>query len=65
MRSSTHSVLVLVGLSFSSWAQQADVTSIRLLAEKLHAAYAAKDLEALVSLWSDRSPEKASQREAA
>jgi hypothetical protein len=44
--------------------QQADVTSIRLLSEKLHAAYSARDLDTIDALWSDRSQQKTTQREA-
>jgi CHAT domain-containing protein len=45
--------------------QQAELTSVRLIAERLHAAYANKDLEGVVSLWNDQSPQKAAQVEAA
>jgi CHAT domain-containing protein len=51
-------------LSCTCAAQSAEQTSIRLLAEKLRGAYAARDLDAVLSLWSDQSPQKAAQREA-
>lgn len=65
MRDGVRRVCVFFFLSLACGAQQADLTSIRLTAEKFHNAYAAKDLDAVVSLWSDASPQKASQIEEA
>ena len=54
----------IIFLCLACRGQQADVTTIRLLAEKLHAAYAARDLDAVDGLWSGQSPDKAAHREA-
>ena len=64
MRKSSGRLFAFLVLSWVCPAQDAELTSLRLLAQKLHGAYAARDVEAVVSLWSDQSPQKASQREA-
>ena len=46
-------------------AQQPDEAGIHLLAQKLRSAYGAEDLDAVLSLWSDSSPQRAAAREAA
>ena len=51
-------------LGWAGWAQQQDITTVRLLAERLHAAYAARDAGTIDALWSDGSPDKAPHREA-
>ncbi|HLN02965.1 MAG TPA: CHAT domain-containing protein [Bryobacteraceae bacterium] len=45
-------------------AQQPDEAGIHLLAQKLRSAYGAKDLDAILSLWSDSSPQRAAARDA-
>ena len=64
MRSSTRLGLIFFILSGVAWAQPAEVTSIRLLAERLHQAYADRNAETIADLWSDQSPQKTSQRQA-
>ena len=54
----------IVILCSAGWGQQTDVTTVRLLAERLHGAYAAKDLDAVDALWSDQSKDKAAHHEA-
>jgi CHAT domain-containing protein/tetratricopeptide (TPR) repeat protein len=58
---------VLVGLRWfvPAWAQDEDTAALRELAENLHGAYAQKDLDRLLSLWSEQSPQRATQRQAA
>ena len=46
-------------------AQQSSVTTVRLLAQRLHAAYGARDVDRVVALWSDHSPERVAAREQA
>ena len=43
-------------------AQPPDEAGVHLLAQKLRNAYAAKDLDAILALWSDRSPGRAAAR---
>jgi CHAT domain-containing protein/Tfp pilus assembly protein PilF len=50
----------VLSLCAACWGQQEDITSIRLLAERLHRAYEAKDLTTIDELWSEHSQEKAS-----
>ena len=45
-------------------AQSADESALRALAEKFFAAYQRKDLDGLMLLWSERSPDSASNRQA-
>jgi hypothetical protein len=56
----------LVPSSFCArqWGQQANVTSTSAWAEKLHAAYSARDLDTIDALWSDRCQHKTTHREA-
>jgi CHAT domain-containing protein/tetratricopeptide (TPR) repeat protein len=44
-------------------AQEPDAAVLRNLAEKLQGAYAQKDADALLSLWSEKSPQRTAQRE--
>src|SRR5438034_10680017 len=60
-----HVVLAFACLVWVSAAQQAAVTTVRLVAERLDAAYSARDLDGVVALWSDHSPQRAAQREQA
>jgi len=45
-------------------AQPPDAAGVELLAQKLHNAYRAKELESILALWSEKSPQRAAQREA-
>jgi tetratricopeptide (TPR) repeat protein len=44
-------------------AQEPDGAALRNLAERLQGAYAQKDADALLSLWSEKSPQRTAQRE--
>jgi len=57
-------VATMLALCAAGWAQQADIATIRLLAERLHQAYEAKDASTIDGLWSEQSPEKKTHREA-
>ena len=46
-------------------AQQPDEAGVHLLVQKLRAAYGAKDLDAILALWSAQSPQRAAARESA
>ena len=65
MRSGIRGLSALLVLSWVCGAQEAELTFIRSLAQQLHNAYVARDLGAVASLWSDQSPQKSSQLEAA
>jgi CHAT domain-containing protein/Tfp pilus assembly protein PilF/ketosteroid isomerase-like protein len=48
----------------AGFAQQSAVTTISLLVQRLHAAYRARDVNGVLALWSEKSPQRAAQREA-
>ena len=56
---------LLMGLRSVGAAQGPDAAALRELADHLHSAYAQKDLDHLLSLWSEKSPQRAAQRETA
>jgi CHAT domain-containing protein/tetratricopeptide (TPR) repeat protein len=58
-------VLALCLMTPTTWGrnfQSADETAIRTLVERYFAAYAKKDLEAMVQMWSDKSPDLATAK---
>ena len=57
------SIVVLCLSPIPVAAQPADEAGIHFLAQKLRNAYAAKDLDAIVALWSGHSPQRAAARE--
>ncbi len=52
-------LLWLFLFSLACQAQQADLTTVSLSAERLHSAYAVKDISAVDALWSEHSPQRA------
>ena len=57
-------VCCLALFAINTGAQSDDQTSLRVLAEQFLAAYQKKDLNRLMSLWDDRSPDLAATRKA-
>jgi hypothetical protein len=47
------------------YAQPTDLAAVRLLAQKLHDAYSAKDAEAIIALFSQQSPQRTQLGDAA
>jgi len=56
-------VVILCCSAIPVAAQQPDEAGIHLLAQKLQNAYGAKDLDAILALWSENSPQRAAARE--
>jgi len=56
-------VPILVGLSCAGAAEEPDVPALRNLAQNLHRAQAQKDVEGVLGLWSEKSPQRSAQAE--
>ncbi len=56
---------LLLGLCGPTAAQDADRAALGQLAENLHGAFALKDADRILSLWSEKSPQRAAAQEAA
>jgi tetratricopeptide (TPR) repeat protein len=52
-----------LSIATSAYGQTADEAALRSLTEKFFAAYAKQDLDALMALWSDKSPDYASSKQ--
>jgi CHAT domain-containing protein/tetratricopeptide (TPR) repeat protein len=53
----------IFSLSFSAYGQAADETALRSLAEKFFVAFQKQDLDALMSLWSEKSADYATSKQ--
>jgi CHAT domain-containing protein/Tfp pilus assembly protein PilF len=58
------SIAIALMYTTGGFAQQSEVTTISLLVQRLHAAYRARDVDGVLALWSEKSPQRAAQRQA-
>ncbi len=63
MRSSQRGGVLAIAIAFGLSAQQPDTAALSLLVQKLQTACNSKNPDAVLALWSDKSPQRAAQRD--